>query len=231
MRIIPSNVLSSSDLVIDAVYEGGRQGNAADDPISKILEGVGNQGGFRAAGRGPDKKYVVLYTSGEVDLTTGQFIYFGDNKTPGHQLHETTRGGNEILRRAFEFLHASPPMRAMVPPLSSRDTQLPLAAGPCSSKDWRSLGSLACRQQPTVAVWKTTEGQRFQNYRAIFTVLDAPVIAHEAASMEVATQSVAISSAFRTIRSTRNFRSKRNVINRGSTKLRRILLEFEKFRV
>ena len=83
-------------------------------------------------------------------MTTGQFIYFGDNKTPGHQLHETTRGGNEILRRAFEFLHASPPMRAMVPPfLSSRDTQLPLAAGPCSSKDWRSLGSLACRQQPT----------------------------------------------------------------------------------
>jgi Restriction endonuclease AspBHI N-terminal len=28
-----------------------------------------------------------------------------------------------------------------------------------------------------VAVWKTTEGQRFQNYRAVFTVLDAGVIA------------------------------------------------------
>jgi len=28
-----------------------------------------------------------------------------------------------------------------------------------------------------VAVWKTTKGQRFQNYRAVFTVLDAPVIA------------------------------------------------------
>ena len=25
-----------------------------------------------------------------------------------------------------------------------------------------------------VAVWKTTKGQRFQNYRAVFTVLDAP---------------------------------------------------------
>jgi hypothetical protein len=109
--------------MIDAVYEGGSQGNAADDPISKILEGVGNQGGFRAAGRGPDKKYVVLYTSGEekdwpdtLDLSTGQFTYFGDNRRPGHQLHETPRKGNEILRRAFEFLHASPPMRAGVPP-------------------------------------------------------------------------------------------------------------------
>ena len=186
MRIIPSNVLSTSDLVIDAVYEGGRQGNAADDPISKILEGVGNQGGFRAAGRGPDKKYVVLYTSGEdkdwpdtLDLSTGQFIYFGDNKTPGHKLHETTRGGNEILRRAFEFLHASPPMRSMVPPFfifkryptpaSSRSVQFKGLAVP----GFPGLPSTA----DLVAVWKMTERERFQNYRAIFTILDAPVIA------------------------------------------------------
>ena len=50
MRIIPNEQLSSSDLIIDAVCEGGAGGNAADDPISKILQGVGNQGGFRAAG-------------------------------------------------------------------------------------------------------------------------------------------------------------------------------------
>ncbi|MGJ5040660.1 restriction endonuclease [Bradyrhizobium sp. HKCCYLRH1062] len=186
MRIIRSNVLSSSDLVIDAVYEGGRLGNAADDPISKILEGVGNQGGFRAAGRGPDKKYVVLYTSGEdkdwpdsLDLSTGQFIYFGDNKIPGHQLHETPRGGNEILRRAFQFLHASPPVREMVPPffifkryptpVSSRSVQFKGLAVP----GFAGLPSTV----DLVAIWKTTEGQRFQNYRAIFSVLDAPVIA------------------------------------------------------
>jgi hypothetical protein len=30
-----------------------------------------------------------------------------------------------------------------------------------------------------VAVWKSTDGQRFQNYRAIFTVLDASVISRE----------------------------------------------------
>jgi hypothetical protein len=186
MRIIPSTLLSSSDLIIDAVYEGGSQGNAADDPISKIVEGVGNQGGFRAAGRGPDKKYVVLYTSGEekdwpdtLDLSTGQFTYFGDNRTPGHQLHETPRRGNEILRRAFEFLHASPPTRAGVPPFfifkwyptpaSSRSVQFKGLAVPGFS----GLPSTV----DLVAVWKTAKGQRFQNYRAVFTVLDAPVIA------------------------------------------------------
>jgi hypothetical protein len=186
VRVIPSNLLSSSDLIIDAVYEGGSQANAAADPISKILQGVGNQGGFRAAGKGPNKKYVVLYTSGEekdwpdtLDLSTGQFIYFGDNRRPGHQLHDTPRKGNEILRRAFEFLHASPPMRADVPPFfifkwyptpaSGRSVQFKGLAVP----GFAGLPSTA----DLVAVWKTTEGQRFQNYRAIFTVLDEPLIA------------------------------------------------------
>ena len=168
------------------MYEGGGRGNAADDPISKLLEGVGNQGGFRAAGRGPDKKYVVLYTSGEekdwpdsLDLSTGQFTYFGDNRTPGHLLHETPRKGNEILRRSFELLHAAPPMRAVVPPFfifkwyptpaSSRSVQFKGLAVP----GFTGLPATV----DLVAVWKTTRGQRFQNYRATFTVLDAPVIA------------------------------------------------------
>jgi hypothetical protein len=62
------------------------------------MPGSGNQGGFRAAGTGEDKKFTVLYTSGEdrnwpdhLDLNTGQFVYFGDNKTPGHERHETSR--------------------------------------------------------------------------------------------------------------------------------------------
>ena len=62
------------------------------------MPGSGNQGAFRAAGNGEDKKFVVLYTSGEdpdwpdhLDLNTGQFVYFGDNKTPGHELHDTRR--------------------------------------------------------------------------------------------------------------------------------------------
>lgn len=61
MRIFPFNSIASADLIIDAVYEGGGPAQSLGDPISKLLSGVGNLGGFRAAGRGNRKKYVVLY--------------------------------------------------------------------------------------------------------------------------------------------------------------------------
>ena len=35
--------LSSTDLYVDAVYEGGRRGNAGDDPLNALLN-VSNQG-------------------------------------------------------------------------------------------------------------------------------------------------------------------------------------------
>ena len=36
------NTLNTSDLIIDALYEGGSQGNMADEPIHKILPGISN---------------------------------------------------------------------------------------------------------------------------------------------------------------------------------------------
>jgi hypothetical protein len=99
------------------------QWKAITEPLSKLLRGSGNLGGFRAAGRGDDKKFVVLYSSGEdtdwpdtLDLNTGQFVYYGDNKTPGHELHDTEPGGNRILRHVFQLLHRSPQDRARIPP-------------------------------------------------------------------------------------------------------------------
>lgn len=177
--------LQTADLIIDAVYEGGSFGNAGDDPISKLLSGAGNQGGFRAAGRGEDKRFVVLYTSGEdkdwpdyLNPNSGQFDYYGDNKTPGHELHDTGPGGNRILRRVFALLHAASPERSHIPPFfvfqkyptnkSARSVQFKGLAVP---------GALGL---PTtadlVAVWKTSKKERFQNYRATFTVLDIPVV-------------------------------------------------------
>jgi hypothetical protein len=50
MKIISFDQSATSSLVVDAVYEGGSNGNAGDDPISKLLKGTGNQGGFRVAG-------------------------------------------------------------------------------------------------------------------------------------------------------------------------------------
>jgi hypothetical protein len=40
----------AADLLVDAVYQGGRNGNASDDPLPHLV-GVSNQGGFRYSPR------------------------------------------------------------------------------------------------------------------------------------------------------------------------------------
>jgi len=98
--------LSNSHLVLDANYEGGSKKNASDDPINKLI-GCGNQGGFRYKGslvKG-NINLCVLYSEltdadwpDKLDLESGVFVYYGDNKTPGHDLHDTKKRGNIILR-------------------------------------------------------------------------------------------------------------------------------------
>lgn len=184
-RVVSFSELATSDLVVDAVYEGGAAGNAGDDPISRLLPGSGNQGGFRAAGSGPRKNFVVLYTSGEegdwpdrLNPSTGQFVYYGDNRTPGSLLHETRRGGNNILRTSFEQLHGGSEGRRGVPPFfvfAKNPT-------PASARSVRFKGLAVpgfpgySMTEDLVAVWKSASGERFQNYRAVFTVLDEPVV-------------------------------------------------------
>lgn len=186
VKVFGFDELEHADLVVDAVYAGNNtpKNPITDEPISKLMA-CGNMGGFRAAGRGEDKRFVVLYTSGEdrdwpdvLDLTTGRFTYYGDNKTPGHELHETTRKGNQILRRVFDHLHADPPRREQIPPFfifakhptatSSRSVRFLGVAAP-GSKGVPGTEDLA-------AIWKTTAGERFQNYRALFSVLNVPVV-------------------------------------------------------
>lgn len=122
-KLVPHNQLSMSDLIVDAVYEGSADGQLSGEPISKLLPGSGNMGGFRVSGRGERKNWVVLFTTGEdrdwpdtLDLSTGQFVYYGDNKTPGHELHETRSGGNKVLRHAFSRLHADHEPRCDIAP-------------------------------------------------------------------------------------------------------------------
>lgn len=64
-RIFSFEDLPTADLVVDAIYEGGSARNTGSDPIARLLPGAGNQGGFRASGLGSQKKFVVLYSSGE----------------------------------------------------------------------------------------------------------------------------------------------------------------------
>jgi len=180
MKIFDNSELSDCDLIIDAIYEGGNNGNSGDDPITKILP-VGNQGGFRFAGKIDNLKYIVLYTSGEnmdwpdtIDLETGVFQYYGDNKKPGHELHDTRRKGNLILKNLFDSLNSIEDPRIKIPPIfifkkfptqnSNRSVQF---KGLCVP------GTLQRNQiDNLVAVWKTSNGFRFQNYAAFFTILD-----------------------------------------------------------
>lgn len=185
MRIVPFQDLNASHLIVDAVYESGVNGQLSGEPISKLLPGSGNMGGFRVSGRGDRKNWVVLFTTGEdrdwpdsLDLNSGKFIYFGDNKTPGHELHDTRSGGNKVLRHAFARLHDDTAPRVDVSPFfifkkyqtknGARSVQFKGLAVP-------GFPGLSVTED-LVAVWKSAEGQRFQNYRSTFTILDAPVV-------------------------------------------------------
>ena len=187
-NVVAYGDLKTCDIIVDAVYEGGSVANVAADPLSKLLPGVGNQGGFRAAGRGDDKKLVVLYTSGEdvdwpdsLDLSTGQLIYYGDNKTPGHELHDTGPGGNRILRHVFDLLHGHSEGRRRIPPFFTFRKYPTATSG--RSIQFLGIAVPGFRGLPAtsdlVAVWKTSDNLRFQNYRATLTVLNIPVVRRE----------------------------------------------------
>ncbi len=181
MQVFPFGSLADADLRVDATYEGGRAGNAGDDPFPRLL-GVSNMGGFRYRGTLAELDMVVLTSSlsdsdwpDALDQDTGVFTYYGDNKRPGQALHETPRNGNELLRRIFELAHARPAAGREVPPIFVF----------ANTGQWRDVVFLGLAVPGTadlrpsedlVAVWKSVDGRRFQNYRARFTILDVPVV-------------------------------------------------------
>jgi hypothetical protein len=59
LQIVQFESLSSADLIVDAIYEGTNQ--LASDPISGLLSGCGNMGGFRLTGRGQNKQFVERF--------------------------------------------------------------------------------------------------------------------------------------------------------------------------
>lgn len=185
MSITPFEWLSECDLVIDAVYEGAPGSHLSGEALSALLPGIGNMGGFRVAGKGANRKFVALVTSGrepdwpdELDRNTGEFTYYGDNRRPGHELHDTPSGGNRLLQSTFSNLHCHPNRRIEVAPFLVFES----VRTDVSSRSFRFLG-LAAPGYPglpatsdLVAIWKTKDGQRFQNYRATFSILDVPSV-------------------------------------------------------
>jgi hypothetical protein len=90
----------TANLVVDAIYKGGH--NLSHEPLHAMFQcGIG--GGFRYKRR-QDRtlRFVVLFTTendpdwpDRLDMQTGLFVYYGDNRRPG-ELHKTKRGGNAI---------------------------------------------------------------------------------------------------------------------------------------
>jgi hypothetical protein len=179
LRTFTHKELIFADLHVDAKYEGWRSGNAGDDPLPALL-GVSNQGGFRYLGSKEHPRLIVITTSladpewpDELDPETGIFTYFGDNKKPGRELHGTPRFGNLLLRNIFNATHTE--NRSKVPPILIFSS-----AGAWRDTIFRGLavpgGAEISRLEDLVAVWKMSGTDRFQNYRAKFTILDIPVI-------------------------------------------------------
>ncbi|MHC2842815.1 restriction endonuclease [Bradyrhizobium diazoefficiens] len=182
MKTVPFDQAASSDLYVDALYEGGRRGNMGDDPLPRLLR-VDNLGGFRYRGKVAGRLHMLVLTSSmadpdwpdAIDRETGVFTYYGDNKKPGRELHDTGRDGNLILQKIFDAARRGADGRRDVPPIFIF----------ANSGTWRDMIFLGLAvpgasdldsSEELVAIWRTAGGQRFQNYRARFTVLDAPVV-------------------------------------------------------
>lgn len=195
MKMFHFEELKRAPLVIDALYEGGKANNLSSEVLHNLLwaqegddepERVGTAGGFRVNGKAPNTRLVALTSNSSeaawpdsLNPYTGQLIYFGDNRSPG-PLEETKLGGNRILSRAFETFSDSKEARLQLPvflffskPGGARGY----------TQQFRGLivpgGAGLNRDDQLTSVWRTKDGVRFQNYRAVFTVLDVPQVSRE----------------------------------------------------
>jgi hypothetical protein len=174
--------LSTADLNIDAIYKGGNRGNQSDDIFNKLL-GLENSGGFRSLNSRTEPTLLALISSIDVpewpdflDIETGIFTYYGDNRTPGHTILDTAKKGNQCLENLFKWTHSGSENRKKVPPIfifTKEGTK---------GRDYRFRGlavpgnPLFAQTEDLVAVWKTKNNLRFQNYKATFSVLSIDII-------------------------------------------------------
>lgn len=176
--LVPFEELVNADLKLNHIYKGGNVNNLSSEPISKILP-VGNQGGIRFSGTITKPRLIVLYSTFTdkdwPDCINGNLVtYYGDNKIPGREIHEVQ--GNKLFRSLFDNLHLG--NKVDIPPIFlfskgkngfDRVFKGILVPGSGEHKETEDL----------VAIWKTKNNMRFQNYKAIFTILPEKLIARE----------------------------------------------------
>ncbi len=172
--------LSRCDLEIDCIYEGDLSLKVAGDPIHKLLPGLGNVKGIRYISLKKNAGYCALVSSGtevewpdNLDQVNGLLTYYGDNRQPGYGLHD--KDGNRYLRDMFEFVHKQ--KRDLVRPFfyfekfSQRDY---IFRGLCVPG-----ASAYSQKEDLTAIWNSTRKMRYQNYKAIFTVLNVEKVSRK----------------------------------------------------
>ena len=182
MKRVSYYEIEFNKLVIDCTYEDSREDGSplSGQPLQKIFPGIGNMKGIRAVGRKPDWKLFVLTSTQResdwpdaLDESSGVLTYWGDNRTPGRELHSSA--GNFMFREIFDQAAGSSESRMKVPPgfyFTSGDR----------GRDVIFRGLVVPRTiqsdnaEDLIAVWRSTNGHRFQNYRAKFSVIDASEI-------------------------------------------------------
>ena len=180
MQRISFQNLNTTDLLVDAVYESNGATNLSGDVLSKLMA-VGAMGGIRKRQTYDRKKlaYVVLESTNKhadwldyVDYESGIIQYYGDNREPGRAIHDTKQGGNVVLKEAFENLSTG--KRYDIPPFFYFESE--------KGRNRRFVGLLVPgsdrikQEDLLIAIWRMKNGERYQNYKAFFTILDVPQI-------------------------------------------------------
>ena len=192
--------LASADLVVDATYEGKRKKplNLSCEPMTRLLPGIGNRGGFRKSVNARTGKTValILMSTGkesawpdEIDMFQGLYTYYGDNRSPGRALHETPKKGNVELRDLFALAHGTVEDREKCPLIlifqnNGHEHDVIFRGIAIPGTKTLTLG------EDLIAVWATEGNQRYQNYRATFTILDASEISGDWVRTAIKTKQV-----------------------------------------
>ncbi|WP_276682443.1 hypothetical protein [Empedobacter brevis] len=172
-KVIQFESLKDSDLIKGATYKGGRIPNLSSEPISKLLP-IGNQSGIRFSGSSISPKLIVLYTTFKDndwpdELISNKVIYYGDNKSPGKEIHDLP--GNQVLRSIFNnfYLKKEYPLILLFSKgLEGFDRIFHGILRP----GYNGLNEM----EDLIAVWKTKNEERFQNYKAVFTLLPTEIV-------------------------------------------------------
>ena len=178
------------NLHIEKDYKNTGNWKNADDEFNKFFrfkdgKGIKNMGGFRLKSKTDisntnliDFAFCVVVTNFKdkewpdlIDKESGTFVYYGDNKIPGNPIDQTPLGGNKFLEKIFNDLHED--RRKLIPPVLCFES---LKIGDKAFMKFLGLaapgGNKLSAEEDLTGIWKLKDGNRFQNYRSIFTILD-----------------------------------------------------------